>query len=334
MNGTKQSRITELDALRGIAAVMVVLFHYAKGRPESKFQIPIGVTGVDLFFIISGFVILLTLERTKTARQFIISRFSRLYPTYWACLFITTISLRLFGSHVHLPRLIANTTMFQQIFNERSVDPSYWTMYVEMLFYILMLLVYVSGMLKRVELVGTLLLIPVVLYNFMQPVVPQLYKFIHDYIPLIAHFPLFLSGIIFYKIKFDRISSSRIVLLIACFAIQLALYDNGGYSWKYLDFPRYIMMLCIYYAMFALYVTNKLSFIVNRVTVFFGTISYSLYLIHQSIGTHILIPCLSTVLNFHLALILSFAIITLVAYFINKYIEKPSASYLKKRFAA
>jgi peptidoglycan/LPS O-acetylase OafA/YrhL len=331
MSVKPDNRISELDALRGIAAVMVVFFHYTKGNPKSFYEITIGVTGVDLFFIISGFVILLTLERTKSARHFIVSRLSRLYPTYWACLLITTISLRPFGIHVHLSKLIINTTMVQRVFNENNVDPSYWTMYIEMLFYILMLLVFMVGLLKRIEIIGAILLLPVLIYNFLPMLMPRVYSFIHDYIPLVAHLPLFISGIVFYKIKFNKLTIARLLLLLTCFAIQIALYDNGGYSWKYIEISRYVVMLCIYYALFGLYVTNRLTFMVNRVTVFFGTISYSLYLIHQYIGTKILIPHLNKLLSFQPALFISFLIITLLAYLINKFIEKPSASYLKKR---
>lgn len=61
MNNTIQSnRYTELDALRGIAALMVVFFHFTMDRPQGQMGFKLGVTGVDLFFIISGFVIFMS----------------------------------------------------------------------------------------------------------------------------------------------------------------------------------------------------------------------------------------------------------------------------------
>jgi peptidoglycan/LPS O-acetylase OafA/YrhL len=71
-------RIQELDALRGLAAICVVLFHKTMGSPHSNMFLKLGVTGVDLFFMISGFVILMTLKKVKTSKQFIIGRISRL----------------------------------------------------------------------------------------------------------------------------------------------------------------------------------------------------------------------------------------------------------------
>jgi peptidoglycan/LPS O-acetylase OafA/YrhL len=91
-------RLLELDALRGIAAIAVVCFHLGLSYQEESHKIfNLGVTGVDLFFIISGFVILMTLEKTKNWQDFIISRASRLYPVYWVCVSLTAALMFLLG---------------------------------------------------------------------------------------------------------------------------------------------------------------------------------------------------------------------------------------------
>ena len=81
------TRLLELDALRGIAAMAVMGFHYTTlyshetgHLGELPFEVRYGNYGVHLFFMISGFVIFMTLERTRTAKDFIVSRFSRLFP--------------------------------------------------------------------------------------------------------------------------------------------------------------------------------------------------------------------------------------------------------------
>ena len=78
MGASKQQgnriRLLELDALRGIAALMVVLFHFTMDRPEMNLGFKYGVTGVDFFFIISGFVIFLTLSNTKNWKDFVQKR--------------------------------------------------------------------------------------------------------------------------------------------------------------------------------------------------------------------------------------------------------------------
>ena len=90
-------RIVELDAIRGIAALMVVLYHYTTWYVQSVgfsstaplFEFWQGRLGVYLFFIVSGFVIFLTLEKCDNIKSFIVSRVARLYPAYWVCVIIT-----------------------------------------------------------------------------------------------------------------------------------------------------------------------------------------------------------------------------------------------------
>jgi len=64
-------RLAEVDALRGLAALSVMAFHYTTKYDELfqfsgtvPFNVPWGYLGVNLFFVISGFVIFMTLERT------------------------------------------------------------------------------------------------------------------------------------------------------------------------------------------------------------------------------------------------------------------------------
>ena len=87
--GGEHKRFHELDVLRGVAAVGVVLFHYITRydqlyprRGDVAFDFEIGSSGPLLFFVISGFVIFMTLSRCTVVSDFTVSRFSRLYPVY------------------------------------------------------------------------------------------------------------------------------------------------------------------------------------------------------------------------------------------------------------
>jgi peptidoglycan/LPS O-acetylase OafA/YrhL len=78
------SRLAELDALRRLAAFAVVLFHYSTrydvlfGHPSPlAVSFHFGCYGVQLIFIISGFVIYMTLERFKPPLDFVVSRGAR-----------------------------------------------------------------------------------------------------------------------------------------------------------------------------------------------------------------------------------------------------------------
>jgi peptidoglycan/LPS O-acetylase OafA/YrhL len=64
-------RFLELDALRGIASLTVLLFHFTRfSSGTSPFNYNIGATGVDFFFMLSGFVILMTLDKKPSVGQF------------------------------------------------------------------------------------------------------------------------------------------------------------------------------------------------------------------------------------------------------------------------
>ncbi|MGZ4099102.1 MAG: acyltransferase family protein, partial [Bacteroidia bacterium] len=72
----KTQRYKELDAMRGFAALFVMFFHYTTHTPHSLSFLELGVTGVDLFFIISGFVIFMSINKVRSAKEFMINRFA------------------------------------------------------------------------------------------------------------------------------------------------------------------------------------------------------------------------------------------------------------------
>jgi peptidoglycan/LPS O-acetylase OafA/YrhL len=96
----KKTRFTEIDLLRFLAAFSVMFFHYTiRGYADGDELSPVkfsmlsifsryGYLGVDLFFLISGFVILMT-AIDRSAKSFIISRMVRLYPAFWMCCTLT-----------------------------------------------------------------------------------------------------------------------------------------------------------------------------------------------------------------------------------------------------
>ena len=165
---TKKKRESELDAMRGIAAFLVVLFHYSG---LTGFNLPFlkyGVTGVDLFFLISGYVIFLTLEKTATIRDFIVSRISRIYPSYLVMIPITVITMHLL-SKAPLPSfkvILGNICMMQPVFLVTYIDDVYWTLTVEIQFYIFMLLIYRFNKLDKIEWIGLFVLIIIQMFYF------------------------------------------------------------------------------------------------------------------------------------------------------------------------
>jgi peptidoglycan/LPS O-acetylase OafA/YrhL len=343
MKLNSNNRILELDALRGIAALSVVCFHATMGREEANYGFKLGVTGVDLFFIISGFVILLTLEKTQKWQDFVVSRFSRIFPTYWTCVTFTALSI-LIINYRQIPenigvQYLANLTMFQLYFHQIDMDGPYWTMIVELLFYLVMLTIYLFKSLHRIERIGILFLFIIICYHLL---LNSKYHFLHElisyYFPLINYFPLFFAGIIFYKLKFSKYSSRnaffQYILILICFVIQYNLFDDGVRSSGYIDRETYGRMLFLYLIVFLAYVNNHLFFIVNPISIFLGNISYSLYLVHQRLILRIFyINDQYFHLNFFVcAIFIALPIAAIVATIINKKIEKPMISYIRNKY--
>ncbi len=101
----QKDRLVELDLMRFVAAVAVVL-HHLVGSSFSWYRATrLGFVGVELFFMISGFVILWTVNN-KTGFEFVCSRISRLYPSFWICVCLTIVLLVYSGQAVSL-RLLA-----------------------------------------------------------------------------------------------------------------------------------------------------------------------------------------------------------------------------------
>ncbi len=339
-----QKRIYELDALRGIAALMVVLFHYTITKNTEQSYFSIGCIGVDLFFIISGFVILLTIENTNNWKSFLVNRFSRLYPAYWVCVTLTTLTIAL-AYHFNLItktepnltlRYFLNLTMFQYYFNSTEIDGSYWTLIIELLFYFFILLFILFNKKQYIEFIGAIcLILPLCNRFFIDELLAHetIFK-ITNGIPLLIYFPLFYSGIILYKMKFDKKTFYRWALLIISYTIQLYIFDRLYNNRGFISYQQYVLVISVFYLVFILFIYGKLSFISNKITLWLGNISFVLYLIHQFIGSNIIIPILTN--NYHLnmwvAISITLFLMLIISFLIMVFVEKPCLKAIRKKY--
>ncbi|WP_296181519.1 acyltransferase family protein [Pseudomonas sp. UBA1879] len=144
-------RLAYLDALRGIAALMVVFTHlYAPIIGHVwvfDYLIDPGKLGVLWFFMISGVVIPYSLKPGPDgAQRFLISRFMRLYPAYWVSLLLFVVMLKLTDAPLpSLAQIVANVTMVQAALGFDDVVGLYWTLFIELVFYALCLALFISG---------------------------------------------------------------------------------------------------------------------------------------------------------------------------------------------
>jgi len=335
-----KARLLELDALRGIAALLVVFFHYTMNRSQAEYGFKLGVTGTDLFFIISGFVIFLSLTQKPSWKQFVVNRFARLYPAYWVCVTITMM-LMLFSNHQDPKEFIlitwlGNLTMLQHYLNFYDLDGPYWTLIIELLFYGFILSVFLLKKMDKILVIGSVFLLFCLFYNYvLQNKAGFLFDIIKDKFPLVNHFPLFFAGILFYKIKFEERSLKYYAGVAACFVVAFSLFESSGRSNQYINIYEYLFILFLYFLIWMLYVNDKLSFIVNKQTLFLGKISYSLYLIHQFIGTKIIIRYfVDRNISFWIGAIAALCVSICIAALVTFCVERPCVNYFKRRMEA
>ena len=158
-------RLELLDYGRFFAAVMVVLFHYTfngilNGKISSITHIePLvevtryGYLGVELFFMISGYVIFFS-AKTRTPSEFAVSRAIRLYPSYWFAVLFTSFFAILWGQdmmQVHITQIIANLSMIHSFIGIKDVDGVYWSLVYEISFYAAVTICLIAGLQKHLE---------------------------------------------------------------------------------------------------------------------------------------------------------------------------------------
>jgi peptidoglycan/LPS O-acetylase OafA/YrhL len=111
--------------------------------PELAWFAKYGYLGVELFFMISGYVIPWSI-RDRSVADFAVARVIRLYPTYWLCVALLAAVPPLLGDwrfHLPLRDTLLNLTMFAELFGARYLDGVFWTLVTEMQFYALVAVV-------------------------------------------------------------------------------------------------------------------------------------------------------------------------------------------------
>jgi peptidoglycan/LPS O-acetylase OafA/YrhL len=154
-------RLAELDLLRFVAALAVVSFHYFIAfasvwgdRPAELFPAistvsGLGILGVELFFMISGFVILMSIWG-RGIGAFALSRLVRLFPAYWVSVAATAAVYGLTAATALDPKLSLgeygiNLTMLQRAFGVYDANGVYWSLWAELRFYLLISVLVLAG---------------------------------------------------------------------------------------------------------------------------------------------------------------------------------------------
>ena len=340
-------RIEELDSLRGISVILVLLFHYTHSFSD-KFpsytlttnfiDIKYGGIGVNLFFIISGFVIFLTANNIKNSNRFkstlifLYKRFIRLYPLFWLCM-ITTFFIMNNSDIVELDKykrdgidFIFNLTMIPDVFNQilsdydiERIDGVYWSLIPELFFYSIMsIIIFFKGK-KYIEYICLFWLFIIFSGIFAD-------KFSIDIPPSVSNLfildwgYLFIIGINFFKIKSNKDDSNFLNHSIILISLL------GGF---FLEPTQRFIFSILFVIIFYLFVYDKLKWLTFKPLIFFGKISYALYLLHQFIGYAIIMKLIKSGVENSFILLVVPSVIAIALSYICTEIDIKINKYLK-----
>ena len=294
-----RGRIVQLDALRGVAAVWVMLYHYTiqyagdYGHGPGVWRVPQGPRAVELFFMISGFVIPMTLGRTKRMSDFVVSRFSRLFPAFWVCLAITASVVALANWRGNVATgwdVAANVSMVPQlIFHRAYVDRSYWTLEVELLFYVATGLAWALGGMRGVTIAIAGLTAASLAEGLTQSLAPDLLRGpigggprgVFDSYFLMSFIAYFACGYASFGLRERGINAASVALLLLAWTTVAARAEDGAPISVRATALATTVVLNVFVTAAAF---NAVPLLSAKVLLYLGAISYPLYLLHQDIG--------------------------------------------------
>lgn len=325
-------RIHELDLFRFLAALAVVLFHYTfRGfnlgeRAPLEFQalggvFKYGYLGVEFFFLISGFVILMS-AMNSDAKSFSIARISRLLPSIVVCASVTAVVSVVFGPPefaVTASQYVLNLVMLNELVDVPYVDGVYWTLFIELRFYALVTVAVAAKSLHRVEtvLLGWLALS---VLGHVGALPSSL-----EYALLTEWSAYFIAGALFYLVRSNGASIHNVGSLAVCcgLSIEQAVHMAKFRSLLYQSEHSGLVVgsiIVAFYAIFFLVALDRLT-VLNRPEFGpLGAMTFSLYLIHQNIG-FIIFNRLGAEVNRWVLLVGTGGLVMLASYLFANYAE-------------
>ncbi len=300
-----------LDGLRGIAAIMVVICHfflmnsvehYIGSKAYGQFS-KFGQHGVSLFFVLSGFVITRILINNKSEdnyfRQFYWRRFLRIFPLYYLFLFLWYWILPLIVHNDILPLhkqipfyfYFQNFDWLTHVSQEAPGQPyHYWSLAVEEHFYLIWPLVIYITPAKHVSkvIIGMILL-----------VIPIKILFLNHGISInkttFTRFDQILLGALLAYLEsnnqlFERSQFFKKlfkILLLVCLPLAVYVFANKGRFHELKEVVKYNLLGLIFFAIIGLVILSKAKagfnkFLESKVMQYLGTISYGIYVWHAA----------------------------------------------------
>ncbi len=317
-----KKELYQIDILRAVAAIGVCLFHFTYGN--SKFIdhytliykiIRFGYLGVDVFFIVSGFIICYSFPanyQTKSFISFFKKRLLRVHPPYLTSIALTIIVAYVAAIYTRNPVQVSCLNLFYHFFylnniaNTTYINGVYWTLGIEFQFYIIVGLLF-SLMNKSIYHLSGIIIFLLFL-NWIK---------IDNTNLIFEHTPLFCIGILLYFLLFnDQYPKAFLLCLLATSLAILAYYQKASFYTSLFT----ICIICI-------------PFVKNKIVQFLSGLSYSLYLVHIPVGGRVINLCLRfthTTYEKYLAVLAALIVSIITACFFHLLIEKPAIRWSKK----
>ncbi len=331
-----RARLTELDALRGLAVLVVVVYHYFHEFPlRYDSSIPVikdadyGKYGVELFFMISGFVIYMTVERSDRPKDFVLGRFSRLYPACWVASLATFIVIStspLPDVHLRPVHFLVNLTMLEGFVHTPYVDGAYWSLTIELSFYFLVLFLMLC---KRTRWTLVSLWVAVVVFllgraAWNHGVRNRLTNLLFNSQTLLSYAHLFAAGIVFFLIVVKKQRSAVLYVQLA----TVPVVDAG------INGFRSAVVIALAMGVMAGSLLVRPAWLRIRPILFLGGISYSLYLVHQRIGYVSIRELDRHGMDHWLSVSVTIVVAIAAATLLNIFVERPAQALIRRRLRA
>ena len=299
------SRIQYLDGLRGLAIISVVIWHFYGptyerwlpfGLSYSKWPLAsYGWTGVELFFLISGFVIFMTVESCASFREFLIRRWLRLFPAMLIATIIIFGGDRLLSwqapyANARLVDIVPGLTFISPAIlhvmlrvDIDSLDGVFWTLYTEVAFYFVFGALYFTLGWKRAIAGLGALAVGVIGAGLLISKLHAPHLVVRAVEPLrwmgFGLFGWFAAGALFYK-SYQLRSGALLAAAIGVGSLSAMFHPSSHAG---------LVERAIMFGIVLLFAAVQTSPILQRAfslrpIQFIGRVSYPLYLIHNEIG--------------------------------------------------
>ncbi|MEU9714015.1 acyltransferase [Streptomyces sp. NPDC047976] len=333
--GGEPQRLAVLDGIRVLAALAVLFYHYvvlasAWGRsttdvfPVARRFAVYGWLGVEVFFLVSGFVICMS-AWGRSVGDFAVSRVARLFPAYWTAVVLTSLVLYAWPEVRSIARftdVVVNLSMLQGGLGVPHIDDAYWTLFVELKFYALFALVVMRGVTYR----NCVLFCGV--WTLAGAVAPAIDNGVLSFFAIPSSSPYFIAGIAFHLMR--RFGPNAVLwavvgvqYLLAQHYVRDRMISSLGRaaaeqtpSW-----PAHVVIL-IGFAVMAALALGALDGIRWRWLRHAGAVTYPLYLIHMMVGLTVIHHFRDRVAPVPLAFATTAGMLV-VAWAVHRFVERP-----------